>query len=200
VYSRDHGFAYAIVLLFYFTYYIMYMGFALYRLLYPLRTYLIVSGRVGEEVNVMTADWLTVVSANPFLIATAIAPTRYTYKLIKKYGEFVVSVPSVNMLRDVWIAGSEHGPGKLSRTEFKFTRARKVGTPIIENALANLECRVVGEHVYGDHVLFIGEVLATHYRESAFKDNEPILEAGFLAHIAWNKFTTFQGVFYPPGK
>ena len=56
-------------------------------LLYPLRTYLIVSGRLGEEVNVMAADWVTIASSNPFTIAVAIAPIRYTHKLVKKYNE-----------------------------------------------------------------------------------------------------------------
>ncbi|MEM0027292.1 MAG: flavin reductase family protein [Ignisphaera sp.] len=164
----------------------------MYRLLYPLRTYLIVSGRLGEEVNVMAADWVTVVSAKPFIVAVSIAPTRYTYKLVKKYKEFVVSVPNVNMLKDVWVTGSEHGPSKIAKTRIVFGNPSKIRTPIIENALANLECKVIGEHLYGDHELFVGEVLAYHYKEEAFKGGEPQLDAGFLAHIAFNKFITFS--------
>lgn len=163
-----------------------------YRLLYPLRTFLVVTGKPGEEVNVMAADWVTVVSANPFMVAVAVAPTRYTYKLIERYGEFVISVPSIELLKDVWITGTEHGPEKLSKTRLKLAPASKIGTPIIENALANLECRVINKHLYGDHVLYVAEVVAYHYREDAFRQFEPRLEAGFLSHIAWNKFTTFS--------
>ncbi|MEM0045519.1 MAG: flavin reductase family protein [Desulfurococcaceae archaeon] len=159
---------------------------------------MVVSGKLGEEVNVMAADWVTVVSAQPFMVAVSIAPARYTYKLVKKYGEFVISVPSVEMLNDVWVAGSERGPQKLKKMGFELSQASRVQVPIIKNALANLECRVVNEHHYGDHVLFICEVLAYHYREGAFKDNEPQLSAGFLAHIARNKFATFtEKVLYP---
>jgi flavin reductase (DIM6/NTAB) family NADH-FMN oxidoreductase RutF len=163
-----------------------------YRLLYPLRTYLVVSGRHGEEVDVMAADWVTVVSAKPMIVAVSIAPTRYTYKLAEKYGEFVVSVPDMGMLQDVWIVGSEHGPEKLRKTKLELVPAQKVGTPIIRNALANLECKVIGRHPYGDHVLYVGEVVAYHHKDGAYKEFEPKLEAGFLAHIAWNKFTTFR--------
>ncbi|MEM4528841.1 MAG: flavin reductase family protein [Desulfurococcaceae archaeon] len=162
-----------------------------YRLLYPLRTYLVVAGR-GDEVNVMAADWVTVVSAKPFLIAVSIAPIRYTCKLIEKYGEFVISVPHMGILRDVWIAGTEHGPGKLGRTRLILTRGEKTSVPIVKNALANLECRVIGRHVYGDHVLYIGEVLAYQYREDVFKDFEPNLGAGFVVHVARNRFTTLR--------
>jgi flavin reductase (DIM6/NTAB) family NADH-FMN oxidoreductase RutF len=164
----------------------------MYRLLYPLRTYLIVSGRFGEEVNVMAADWVTVVSAKPFIVAVSIAPTRYTYHLVKKYREFVVSVPSIDMVNDVWIVGSEKGPEKLKKTKFEFVPASKTMTPIIKNALANLECKVIGEHPYGDHVLFVGEVVAYSYREDAFRGGEPQLGIGFLAHIAYDKFTTIS--------
>ncbi|MGC8983345.1 MAG: flavin reductase family protein [Desulfurococcaceae archaeon] len=163
-----------------------------YRLLYPLRTYLVVSGRLGEEVNVMAADWVTVVSANPFILAVAIAPTRYTYKLVEKYGEFVVSVPDKNMLRDVWIVGSEHGPEKLKKTRLELAPGKSVKTPIIRNALANLECVVIGKHPYGDHVLYVGKVVAYSYREGAFVNFEPRLDAGFLAHVAMNKFTSIS--------
>lgn len=162
-----------------------------YRLLYPFRTYLVVSGKYGEEVNIMAADWVVPVSANPFMVSVAISPTRYTHKLVEKYGEFVISVPSTQNLRDVWIVGSEHGPAKLKKTSFELIPASKIGTPIIKNALANIECRVYDKHVYGDHVLYIGEVVAYHYRGDAYVNFEPRLEAGFLAHIAMNKFTTF---------
>ncbi|MEM4487869.1 MAG: flavin reductase family protein [Desulfurococcaceae archaeon] len=168
----------------------------LYRLLYPLRTYLIVSGNKDEEVDVMAADWVTVVSVEPFLVAVSIAPTRYTFKLIKKYKEFVISVPSIHMLSDVWITGTEHGPEKIKKTKLEFVPGSKVGTPLISNALANLECKVIGEHPYGDHVLFIGEVIAYRKKEDAYIDNEPKLEAGFFAHIALDRFVTFREEFY----
>lgn len=169
-----------------------------YRLLYPMRTYLLVSGRINREVNVMTADWVTVVSAQPFIIAVSVAPSRYSYGLITKYGEFVISVPSLEMLQDVWTAGTEHGPKKIHKTKFELIPGSMVQTPIIKNALANIECKVIGIHPYGDHVLFVGEVITYHYREDAFKDNEPLLSAGFIAHIARNKFTTFKEEIYTP--
>ncbi|MDK6028858.1 flavin reductase [Ignisphaera sp. 4213-co] len=58
--------------------------------------------------------------------------------------------------------------------------------------MTSLECKVVGKHLCDDRELFVGEVVAYHYREDAFKDGEPNLEAGFLAHIAFNRFVTFS--------
>lgn len=163
-----------------------------HRLLYPLRTFLIVSGRINELVNVMAADWVTVISANPFIVSVSVSPKRYTHQLIRKYGEFVISVPHAEMVRDVWIVGSESGPGKLKKTKFTLVPGRKVKTPIIKEALANLECRVIDSRDYGDHTLFVGEVVDYTYKSEAYPNMEPDPRVGFLAHIAWNKFVTFK--------
>lgn len=163
-----------------------------YRLLYPLRTYLVVSGRVGEIVNVMTADWVMPLSAKPFILAVSVAPKRFTHGLISKYGEFVVSVPSVDMIDDVWLAGSLSGPDKVGKMRITFSQGKAVKLPVINEALANLECRVIDRRDYGDHTLFVGEVVYTHSRPEAYVDNEPKLKAGFLAHVAFNRFVTFR--------
>ncbi|ASJ06184.1 flavin reductase family protein [Thermococcus pacificus] len=170
-----------------------------YRLMYPMRTYLIVSGR-GEEANVMAADWVTVVSARPFMVGVAIAPQRHTWKLVKKYGEFVVSVPGLEMLDDVWVAGTKHGPEKLKETSITLVPSKSIETPSIKEALANLECRVVDERDYGDHTWFVGEVVDGSYSETAFPNGRPNLEANFLAHASWVDFVTFEKRIYRPGK
>lgn len=168
-----------------------------YRLFYPMRTYLIVSGG-REETNVMAADWVTVVSFRPLMVGVAISPERYTWGLVKKYGEFVVSVPSLDMLDDVWIVGTRHGPEKLKETSFEFVPSKVIETPSIGNALANVECRVVDEREYGDHTWFVGEVVGSSYSREAFPDDVPNLAVKFLAHASWSDFVTFDERVYRP--
>lgn len=163
----------------------------MYRLLYPLRTYLIVSG-IGDEVNIMAADWVTVLSFKPEIVGVAISPRRYTHKLITKYGEFVISVPSINMLKDVWVAGTESGPQKLRKMNITLTVSETVRVPGIKEALANIECKVIDARDYGDHTFFVGKITGCTYDPRVFKNNEPVPSAGFLAHIARNKFITFK--------
>ena len=75
--------------------------------LYPLRTYLVVSG--VERPNVMTADWVVPLSFSPPLLGVAVGHTRYTHRLIRESGEFVIAVPTLELLKDVWIAGTVSG-------------------------------------------------------------------------------------------
>ncbi len=41
------------------------------------------------------------------------------------------------------------------------------GLPLLEDALALLECRTVGEHPAGDHTIFVGEVVAARVKPVA---------------------------------
>lgn len=166
----------------------------MYRLLYPLRSYLIVSG--NEVTDVMTADWLTVISYKPFILGVSIAPKRYTHKLIEKEKEFVVSVPTLEMLEDVWIAGTKSGPEKLKDMKINLIDSKKVKVKSIKEAVANLECRLIDKKNYGDHTFFVGEVVNYEYNEEAFKNGKPSLHFNFLAHLALNEFVTFDKEIY----
>lgn len=161
----------------------------MYHLLYPLRTFLIVSGE--EETDVMAADWVIPISCHPFMVGVAISAKRCTHKLIKQNGEFVISVPTLEMLKDVWIAGTRSGPGKIKDMGITLIKSKKVKTKSIKEAAANLECRVVDERDYGDHTFFTGEVINFTYDRNTFSDEKPNRQADFLAHLAMNEFVTF---------
>ncbi|ADB57334.1 flavin reductase family protein [Archaeoglobus profundus] len=159
--------------------------------LYPMRTFLITSGTM-EKPNVMTADWVTPLSLNPPLVGAAIAHKRYTKKLIDEYGEFVVSVPTIELLKDVWIAGTVSGANvnKAEKLSLTFVPSKKVKAPSIKECQANLECKVVNAVETGDHVLYVGEIVeVTH--EDAFKDKPDVKNYKFILHVGFgNMFTT----------
>lgn len=167
----------------------------MYHVLYPLRTYLIVSGG-KEKTNVMTADWVTPLSFNPFLVGIAISPKRFSHGLIEKYGEFVIAVPSLEMLKQVWIAGTKSGPEKLKEMDITFINSEKISTPSIKQALANLECKVVEKVKTGDHDFFIGEVVNISYDKEFFEKKKPNLKKKPLAHVSGNEFTSFEDKTY----
>ncbi len=167
----------------------------MYHLLYPLRTYLIVSGG-KEETNIMTVDWLIMLSFKPFLIGVAISPKRFSHSLIKKYEEFVVSVPSIKIIKDVWIAGTLSGPEKLEKMNITFVESKKISTPSVREALANLECKVKEVITTGDHDFFIGEVVNASYDKEFLEKGKPNLKKKPLAHVGGNEFTSFEENIY----
>ncbi|MCS7121068.1 MAG: flavin reductase family protein [Archaeoglobaceae archaeon] len=166
--------------------------------LYPFRTYLIVSG--VEKPNVMTADWVVPLSLNPQMLGVAIGHKRHTHFLIKKYGEFVVAVPTLELLKDVWTAGTVSGAkeDKLAKMSLTLIRSRKVKVPSIKECQANIECKVVKDVETGDHTFFIAEIVDATFGD-AFAKGKPDLNYKFLLHASFGKrFTTnSKDVFEP---
>ncbi|AIG98787.1 MULTISPECIES: flavin reductase family protein [Archaeoglobus] len=166
--------------------------------LYPLRTYLIVSG--VEKPNVMTADWVVPLSFSPQLLGVAIGHSRYTHSLIKECGEFVVAVPTIELLKDVWKAGTLSGAkeNKMEKLSLTLVESKKVKVPSIKECQANLECRVVKEVETGDHTLFVGEILHVTHGD-AFKDGKPDINYKFVMHASFGKnFTTNSSERFEP--
>ena len=52
----------------------------------------VVTTRLEDVVNGMTAAWVSQVSLKPLLVMVSIAPSRYSHDLIKKSGIFAVNV------------------------------------------------------------------------------------------------------------
>ncbi len=111
--------------------------------------------------NAMTASWVSQVSFDPLLMMVSIAPERHTYDLIRESGEFVISVLTQDQAEVARFCGSRSGrdTDKIAALALKTIPGKKVKVPLIEDCLANIECRVTAAHPAGDHVIFIGEVV-----------------------------------------
>ncbi len=168
--------------------------------LYPIRTYLIVSGTI-ERPNVMTADWVVPLSFNPPMCGVAIGHTRFTKKLIDEHKEFVVAVPTIELLKDVWIAGTVSGANvdKREKLSITFVPSKKVKAPSIKECQANLECKVVNAIETGDHVFYVGEIVDVSYGD-AFKTGSPDIENyKFVLHVSFGaNFTVNSSEIYKP--
>ena len=127
--------------------------------LVPYGMYVIGSGH-GDDVNGMTANWFTQVSFAPCLVAVAIKQRAHTRELIDRYGHFTVNIVEhgdLDLLR-LFIKPQKRVGNKFG--ESVGFREASHGAPILEAALAWVECRVRVAHDHGgDHVLFVGEVI-----------------------------------------
>jgi flavin reductase (DIM6/NTAB) family NADH-FMN oxidoreductase RutF len=113
----------------------------------------------GTRVNGMTASWVSQVSLNPLLLKVSIAPSRYTHDLIKESEIFAVNVLTVDQVD----LGKRFGFASGRRVD-KFAGldfiTAATGSPILPQAYAYFDARLVGTFPAGDHTLFVGEVVA----------------------------------------
>ena len=119
----------------------------------------VVTTRVQDKINGMTASWVSQVSFNPLLVMVSIAPPRYSHDLIKESGIFAVNVLTPEQVD----LGKRFGY-KSGRKMDKFAGldylTGATGAPILPQAYGYLECKLVHTFTAGDHTLFVGEVVA----------------------------------------
>jgi flavin reductase (DIM6/NTAB) family NADH-FMN oxidoreductase RutF len=110
----------------------------------------------GEERNTFTAAWVMQVSYDPVLLALSINRNHSSYRLLSRGRVFSVNVLKKGQLDLAERHGRPADTGKLAETEWAEGR---LGPPLLRDALAWFECRVVNEYPAGDHVLVVGRVI-----------------------------------------
>ena len=113
----------------------------------------------------ITVNALSSVSLEPPLVVVALDRRRYITPKVHATGRFAVNVLGEHQqaLADCF-AGAPVQPGREQFCGAAWQPGRS-GMPLLDGAIATLECTVVGVHTIGDHDLFIGQVEALHIDE-----------------------------------
>ncbi len=115
-----------------------------------------------KKVNICSIGWKMLTSKEPPMFAVSVYNKHYTHKAISETGEFVISWPGKELAEETYLCGTKSGNIKNkmdSLPNLKLKKAEKISVPIIENAIANYECRLVDKLLTGDHTIFVGEIL-----------------------------------------
>lgn len=127
----------------------------------------------GEKDNIITLALCHVFSFKPPLVGIGVAPKRFSYGLLKKSKDFAINVPTKQQLKAVQVCGSKSGRrvDKFQAAGLGKEKATRISSPLVAECPVNLECVKVDEVETGDHVWFIGEVVAARREESYDKDD-----------------------------
>ena len=119
--------------------------------------------------NPISLGWMMNTSHEPPMLAVSIGLTRYSLEAFRQAGEFVVSLPSSTMVADTVFHGTKSGRDmdKLLECGTKTQPATHIRGVLLADAVANFECRLESELLTGDHVIFVGRVLAAHVNEDS---------------------------------
>jgi flavin reductase (DIM6/NTAB) family NADH-FMN oxidoreductase RutF len=124
----------------------------------------LVTVSAGGRDNVMACEWAMMVSHVPLCFTISVHPRNATHDLLVEAGEFGLSFCSDAQAHLAHVSGSNsmHDVDKWELADFPTYAAKRIGAPMIDNAVLNVECRTVGEHRLG-HTLFIGEAVWARY-------------------------------------
>jgi len=168
---------------------------AFFDILNPMRVVLISSISKMGKANIMTLSWIMPVSIDPPLLAISISPERYTHKLIQETGEFVVNVPTVDILDAVIFCGTVSGRtcDKFSESKLTPLQARRVKAPIIKECIAHIECKLQNQLPVGDHTIFIAKIVEAYVNKDILSNGRYNLEkAKIIYHVGGEEFTILQ--------
>lgn len=136
---------------------------------YPCVASVVTSHARGRD-NAMAVAWNLPLSTDPPLFGVGISPKRFTHELILESGEFVVNFLPFDRTELIAAVAANSGRDvdKFQHFPLSPEPALKVKAPILRDAYAAYECRVVDHRPYGDHEWFVGEILMVHYVKEWF--------------------------------
>ncbi|WP_027398326.1 flavin reductase family protein [Anaerovorax odorimutans] len=129
-------------------------------------------GLDGEE-NVLAVGYCGNCSYDPPMVMVGIVPSRYSYKMIKESGCFVVNLVDQNYKETFDYLGthSKRDEDKLAVMKVKLENGKKVNAPILPDCPVNIECKIVDSIMTGSHEMFVGKVEYVH-ADSKLVDDE----------------------------
>lgn len=139
----------------------------------PSGLYIVGSTDRGERRNGMTLNWLTQLSFEPKLVGIGVEHGALTHELVEASGVFSVCLVD---REDRAIVRKFTKPVEVDLTArtlngFAFHEAT-TGAPILDQAVAYLDCEVRQAPVFGHHTLFVGEIVDAAFLKA---EDTPVL-------------------------
>ncbi|GEM_PF-918270 len=129
----------------------------------------VVSTKLDTKINALTVAWVSRVSYSPPLVMISIGKTRYSHDMIKESGVFAVNVLSADDIETARHFGLKSGRKTDKFEGFRYG-TKATGSPVLDDCMAWMDCRVVSKLDAGSHTIFLGEVL-----DAAVKRDEAAL-------------------------
>ncbi len=136
----------------------------------------VLGARSGDKQTVATVNWVTQSSFKPPLVVVGIKGDSGAHAMVKESKVFALSMLGTGQkaIATSFFKHVEPVDGKFGNFAFE---SGANGAPIISDAPASVECKVVGFHELGDHTVVIGEVTEGHLKREG--DILTLKELGF---------------------
>jgi flavin reductase (DIM6/NTAB) family NADH-FMN oxidoreductase RutF len=132
----------------------------------------VVGSRAGDRRNLMTLNFATQVSFDPKLVGIGVEKTALTHELIAEGGSFVLNTVAQDDRAIVrkFTKPVEQGPdGTLNGFA---VHDSPTGAPVLDQAVAWIDCAVRNPVDCGGHTFFIGEVVGCGFQ---LAEDTPVL-------------------------
>lgn len=143
-----------------------------YRLLNP-GPLVLVSSLYNKRAGLTPIAWHMPLSDDPPIIALEIWKGHFIHKAILQTGDFVINIPSSDMVETVRNLGSVSGAKVDKFKKFGLVKeaSRKIKSPRLKSAIAVLECRLRKDKSFiKKYNVILGDVVYAEAEEVIFTD------------------------------
>ena len=140
--------------------------------IYPLPAVMVSCGTM-EESNIITVAWTGIINTDSAMCYISVRPTRHSYEMIKKTGEFVINLTTKDLAYATDWCGVKTGAKVDKFKEMKLTKekANFVNCPMIKESPVSVECKVKEIRELGSHHMFVAEILGINADEKYINEN-----------------------------
>ncbi|MBQ7070838.1 MAG: flavin reductase family protein [Ruminococcus sp.] len=126
-----------------------------------------------QSPNVLTVAWTGILNTQPPVTYISLRPERFSYPIIKERGEFVINLPTEELVRAVDYCGVKSGRNtdKLAQTGLTVTKGVAVSAPMINECPLSLECRVRQIIKLGTHDMFMADIVGVNAAKELLDNN-----------------------------
>jgi flavin reductase (DIM6/NTAB) family NADH-FMN oxidoreductase RutF len=131
---------------------------------YPEQIVIAIARDKHGKANPITLGWTMFASGNPLMMAIAVAAGHYTVQAIEHSKCFTIAYPSAEMAEDALFFGSRSGrdTDKFAESHCRTEPAAQIDSVLLPDAVANFECVEESRLQAGDHIIYVGRVVAAH--------------------------------------
>ena len=143
--------------------------------LYPVPAVMVTCGdfKNKKSMNIITIAWTGTANSEPPMVHISVRPERYSYNIIKEYGEFVVNLATEGLVFPMDYCGVKSGrdADKFEKTGLTPIASQVVAAPSIAESPVNIECETQKIIPLGTHDMFIGKIVSVSADEKYFDEN-----------------------------
>lgn len=143
------------------------------NMIYPVPAVMVTVADKQGKTNILTVAWTGTVCTNPPMAYISVRPERYSYRMLRETGEFVINLTTEKLAFATDYCGVKSGRDidKWKETGLTPIPASVVKAPLIAESPVSIECRVTEVKELGSHHMFLAEVAAVSVDEAYIDKN-----------------------------
>jgi flavin reductase (DIM6/NTAB) family NADH-FMN oxidoreductase RutF len=151
--------------------------------------------------NIITIAWAGTICSNPPMVSISVRKERYSYRIIKETGEFVINLTTKELAYATDLCGVKSGRDidKFKEAGLTELQSQVVSAPGIAEAPVCIECKVTNVLDLGSHTMFVAEVVNVQVDDRYMDETGKfrLNDAGLIAysHGAYRELGDTLGTF-----